>query len=244
MLHLTNEEISELYALLSHYHNNYLAKAGVQLPSLYRNGVYTKDALTLVYLAYDYPNTRIVTRDELVEFLRQYDPSVLEVPQPRQLSTRKGWYILAGSRNKSDSALQPGEYRLKTLEKPAPGFSAQPCVSSLTDTAWEAVKAQYDYRCACCGCKEGEPHRYQKSHIVQLHKGKMDPAKPLTVDNTIPQCGVCYRPFRNFWVYNKKGRILAVANAKAIDASSEVVQREIYTRLYAKYNGADPDTLE
>ena len=55
MLRLSDQEISELYAMICHYHNTYLAKEGVRLPKLRRGQEYTKDALTLVYLAYHYP---------------------------------------------------------------------------------------------------------------------------------------------------------------------------------------------
>ena len=51
MLRLSDQEISELYAMICHYHNTYLAKEGVRLPKLRRGQEYTKDALTLVYLA-------------------------------------------------------------------------------------------------------------------------------------------------------------------------------------------------
>ena len=71
----------------------------------------------------------------------------------------------------------------------------------------------------------------------------MDPSKPLTADNTIPQCEICNRPDRNSWVYDKKGRVIKIANPKVIDSASELVQRDIYARLYAKYHGADPETL-
>ena len=72
MLRLSDQEISELYAMICHYHNTYLAKEGVRLPKLRRGQEYTKDALTLVYLAYHYPDTRIVTKEELTAFIRLY----------------------------------------------------------------------------------------------------------------------------------------------------------------------------
>ena len=89
MLRLSDQEISELYAMICHYHNTYLAKEGVRLPKLRRGQEYTKDALTLVYLAYHYPDTRIVTKEELTAFIRLYDPNVLDVQQARNWVHRK-----------------------------------------------------------------------------------------------------------------------------------------------------------
>lgn len=244
MLQLSDQEISELYALICHYHNIYLAKEGVRLPKLRRGQEYTKDALTLVYLAYHYPDTRIVTKEELTAFIRLYDPNVLDVQQARHLGAQKGWFILSGTRSDNTSVcLHPGEYLLKTLERPYPGFTAERRGACLDDDTWEALKRAYDYRCACCGCQEGAPHRYWKNQIVHLQKGHMDPSKPLTADNTIPQCEICNRPDRNYWVYDKKGRVIKIANPKVIDSASELVQRDIYARLYAKYHGADPEAL-
>ena len=124
MLRLSDQEISELYAMICHYHNTYLAKEGVRLPKLRRGQEYTKDALTLVYLAYHYPDTRIVTKEELTAFIRLYDPNVLDVQQARHLGAQKGWFILSGTRSDNTSVcLHPGEYLLKTLERPYPGFT-------------------------------------------------------------------------------------------------------------------------
>ena len=216
----------------------------MRLPKLRRGQEYTKDALTLVYLAYHYPDTRIVTKEELTAFIRLYDPNVLDVQQARHLGAQKGWFILSGTRSDNTSVcLHPGEYLLKTLERPYPGFTAERRGACLDDDTWEALKRAYGYRCACCGCQEGAPHRYWKNQIVHLQKGHMDPSKPLTADNTIPQCEICNRPDRNYWVYDKKGRVIKIANPKVIDSASELVQRDIYARLYAKYHGADPETL-
>lgn len=103
MLRLSDQEISELYAMICHYHNTYLAKEGVRLPKLRRGQEYTKDALTLVYLAYHYPDTRIVTKEELTAFIRLYDPNVLDVQQARHLGAQKGWFILSGTRSDNTS---------------------------------------------------------------------------------------------------------------------------------------------
>ena len=66
---LSSEEIHRIYDMLAQYHRAYLAQAGVALPALQRGDAYTKDALTLVYLARDYPDTHVVSKEELTAFI-------------------------------------------------------------------------------------------------------------------------------------------------------------------------------
>ncbi len=42
----------------------------------------------------------------------------------------------------------------------------------------------------------------------------MNPARPLEEGNIIPQCQICNRPDRNRWVFDKTGRVIAVAISK------------------------------
>ena len=76
---MTKKEINDTYELIVKYHEQYLEKKGVKLPKLYTESKkYTKNALTLVYLAFGYPNTDIVSKQELTEFIQQYYPDVLD----------------------------------------------------------------------------------------------------------------------------------------------------------------------
>ena len=67
----------------------------------------------------------------------------------------------------------------------------------------------------------------------------MDPATPLEPGNVIPQCLPCNQASRDFWVFDDKGRVVAVANPAVIDRSSEDVQRQIYERLSRKFGGPE-----
>lgn len=231
---LSDKQIDDTYELLERYHQEYLADCGVALPSLRKKDGYTKDALVLVYLAQGYPHTRAVSKDELTDFIRRYYPDTNDVQQARHLAAQKGWYIESGTRGDMASRdLRPGEYRLKTLTEHYPGFTAQRRQQAEGDW-WEQMKADYDYRCACCGSREGEPHRYWKGTITKLEMGHMDPTKPLTPDNTIPQCEKCNRPDRNDWIYDRKGRVVALASARPVLRSSRAVQREILGQLKNK----------
>lgn len=234
---LTAEEIQTIYAQLADYHGRYLAPRGVKLPELRRpDGQYAQTALALVYLARGYPDTRTVSKSELTEFMRTYYPQVNDVQQARHLAAQHGWYVLSGSRNDDRTAdVPPGEYKLASLTEAYPGFRDQQRADPAEPDYWERLKAAYGYRCACCGSKEGEPHLRWPETTTRLEKGHRNPARPPAPGNLIPQCQVCNRADRDFWIYDDKGRVVAVANPAVVDRSPPDVQRQIYERLAPKF---------
>lgn len=242
MKNLTKKQIEDTYEIIKQYHTKYLKSHGVQLPSLKRGNNYTKDALVLVYLAQGYPNTEIISKTELTEFIKTYYPGTNDVQQARHLAAQKGWFILSGTRNDNTSISIPfGSYKLASLEKYYDGFTAERRQECFSKDYWETLKAQYNNKCACCGSVEGQRHRYWKNITVKLQKGHKDPSKPLAEGNIIPQCEQCNRPDRNYWIYDDKGRVISISNEKVIDTCSEELQEKIYSRLYHKYNGKNPD---
>lgn len=246
MKRMSDSEIKAIYETIKSFHSKYLEKHGVKLPELKKNsdGLYSKDLLTLVYLSKDYPKTKIITKKELTSFVKFYYPTVNDVQQARHLGAQKGWYIISGTRNDIASVdLQPGQYQLVTLEKPYPGFTAERRSENFTSDYWEDLKSRYDYKCACCGSIEGKPHRYMKNVITKLQKGHMNPNLPLKDGNIIPQCETCNRADKNYWIYDQKGRVVQIANAKVIDNCSEDIKKEIYQRLFNKFRGKNPKDL-
>lgn len=243
MKKLTDSEILNIYNLIKDYHFKYLEKHGVKLPNLKsKKNEYTKDALVLVYLTKNYPNTEIVSKKELTEFLRIYFDDITDVQQGRHLSTQQGWYILSGKRNDiSKIHLLPGEYKLLTLQKSYPGFSKQRRDKKINEDYWNTLKSQYDFKCACCGSEENKPHRYWKNTITILQKGHKNPNLPLEPGNIIPQCEKCNQPDRDYWIYDDKGRAINIANSKIIDKCSKEIQKEIYIKLYNIFGGKNPE---
>ena len=242
----SDAEIQQTYDLIAEFHAKHLDELGVKLPQLRKaNGDYVLSALTLVYLARGYPAVQTVSKSELTQFMRQYVPDINDVQQARHLAAQSGWYILSGTRKDGrDMNIQPGEYRLISLEKAYPGFNSQRRVDLSSPDYWEQLKAAYGYRCACCGSKEGEPNFNWPDTITVLQKGHMDPTKALSPGNLIPQCVKCNQPARDFWIFDDKGRVVAVANPQVIDRSSESIQFRIYEKLYRKYGGRDPADVE
>ena len=244
MKEINDKEIINTYNLISEYHKKYLEKYGVILPKLYKGNSYTKDALVLIYLVQGYPETKIVSKTELTEFVKLYYPDTNDVQQARHLSAQKGWYILSGTRNDNISLNIPsGSYKLESLKECYKGFTAERRNELFDGDYWENLKMVYEYKCACCGSEEGKNHRYWKNKIVVLQKGHKDPSKPLTEGNIIPQCESCNRPDRNYWVYDKKGRVVSISNEKVIDSCDLLVQKAIYKRLYDKFEGKNPNDI-
>lgn len=242
MTKLSSKEIIDTYNIILNYYNKFLKKYGVILPNLYKGNGYTKDALVLIYLAQGYPNTRIVSKTELTEFIKLFYPDTNDVQQARHLGAQKGWFILSGTRNDNTSISIPaGSYKLQSLEKCYDGFTAERRNELFSGDYWENLKKAYNYKCACCGSEEGKAHRYWKNIVVTLQKGHKDPSKPLEEGNIIPQCESCNRPDRNYWIYDDKGRVVGIANEKVIDTCNETTQKAIYARLYNKYNGENPN---
>lgn len=69
----SDNEIKNTYKMICDYYEKYLKLHGVKLPRLADNkGNYTKDALVLVYLAQDYPKTKVISKGELTQFVRKY----------------------------------------------------------------------------------------------------------------------------------------------------------------------------
>ncbi|TXJ39910.1 hypothetical protein [Brachyspira aalborgi] len=77
---MNKKEIIEIYKVISAMYEKYLKKYGVKPINLYdKNNNYTKDALTLIYLAKDYPNTKAISKQELTDFIRQFYPETNDV---------------------------------------------------------------------------------------------------------------------------------------------------------------------
>lgn len=221
---MDEHEIVRIYEkLIVAKHTKHLVGYGVRLPKLKReNGAYTIDALTLVYLARNYPNTEWVTKEDLTEFIRRFHPSTNDVQSARHLGMQSGFYIVSSRRGnyhpEGKSPPSKNCYLLVSLEEPHPAFVSSKRTTSQEDD-FELIKRRFDYRCATCGSKEGEANlRYRKVR-TQLQQGHRNPKQSLKGSNLIPQCQFCNRADRNNWVYDKRGRVIAVASIKPIKQS-------------------------
>ena len=233
---MDNTEIKNIWNIIVQYHEKYLKNEKVKLPSLYTSkNKYSKDALVLIRLAKGYPNTEVVSKQELTNFIKTFYPETTDVQQGRHLSMQQGWNISSGTRG--DSGLPKGSYKLVDLKTSYPAYSSSRREGFKGN--FNAIKKQYHFRCACCGAQEGKEHYFRKNIIVQLQKGHMNPSLPLKEGNIIPQCQICNRPDRNRWIYDKTGRVIEVADTKDgyrivkkfIEKTSKETQKELFAFL-------------
>ncbi len=236
MLNLTDSEIENAYEELKEIHKNNLEGLGVKLPRLKTGNKFTKYALVLIYL-YKKFNQK-VSKTELTNFMKKYYPDINDVQQARHLGAQYGWNIISRTRRDLEAiklGLREGEYQLISLDSHYPNFTKMRRETNVSEDAWEELKKHYKFRCATCGSKEGEPNFHYPSSITKLQKGHMNPNKPLTKENLIPQCEKCNRPDRNYFEYDKKGRVVRIADPKFILKSDKKIQKETYEFLKLKF---------
>lgn len=142
------------------------------------------------------------------------------------MGKQDGWYIISGKRG--DTLVEDipnGYYKLISLEEGYPRFNPKRRGSTVDEGFWIKLKAEYGNRCACCGSKEGEPHRYNPTIITTLQKGHKNPNLPLSPQNIIPQCEICNRPDLNNWEYNDEGRVIKIAKASIVDSCTDELKK-------------------
>ena len=218
-------EIEKKYNEILVEYKNSLEKHDVKMPNLYSNGHYTLIALVLVYL-YSKIGEK-VSKQELTDYLRTMGFDTNDVQQARHLAQQSGWYILSGTRGDyecNDLGIKPGEYMLKTISEPYPSYKNLKRSEALNADSWDELKRIYNYRCATCGSKEGEQNFLYPASITTLQQGHKDPSKPLTLDNTIPQCPFCNRASRNYFVFDNKGRVEKIYDPHFVLRSDKEVQ--------------------
>ena len=165
-----------------------LKSHGVKLP---REGSISRDTLEVLYA-------------HMAEFISKLDinKSIGYDGPDNQMQRglkRDGWHVIS-------DANRPVKYKLVDLNvKPGwnPGKRKEQFFKG-----WENIKEAYDCRCATCGSKEGEPSFKDRTVITKLEKGHMDPSKQLTDINCIPQCTICNKAFRDWWIFDSTGRVI------------------------------------
>lgn len=209
---MTKKEINDIWQIITENYNTYLKDKGVKLPELTICGKYTKNALVLVRLAKDYPNTKIVTKQELTRFIQDFYPNTVDVQQARHLAMQQGFNIVSGTRGDSKEGIPFASYKLLDLKTVYPAFTKERRIGF--EGNWQEIKKQYNYRCAVCGSQEGKEHLFRKSVIIKLPKGHMNPNLPLEIGNIIPQCQICNQADKDKWIYDKTGRVIEVASTE------------------------------
>ncbi|UEC01941.1 HNH endonuclease signature motif containing protein [Burkholderia vietnamiensis] len=225
----TEADVQHYYGLLVVEHQKHLATHGVKLPPLLdeRTEKYNNRALQLVYLRIHL--RELVSREDITEFVRLFNPDVSGDQQPRHLAY-DGWDVrLAGKAKETfDGNPVPNGFNvLASTEAPKPTFLKTNLkrLGKVKASDWVSLQAAYDHKCATCG----EPNE------GKLEKGHMHPGKPLEMGNIIPMCGKCNNWAGNRLVFDENGRVIALATPDLVSASDDQVQHEIYRMLDARF---------
>ncbi|MDO8466969.1 MAG: hypothetical protein Q7S83_02400 [bacterium] len=220
---MSPEEIEDWYRKLEVEHATYLAKYGVRFPKWN-----TTKALWLIFLR-KYQG-KPVHKDTISSFVETVMPKIGKDQQVRHLAG-DGWYILnRGDKLPEKSETVPSGYHiLITTESPKPSFLFKSLkrAGRLAAKDFESLKAVYDFRCATCGSQERKPNFLEPDKRTTLQQGHMNPLKPLSLENSIPQCQVCNGVYKDDYVFDAKGRAIAVASPRPVLKADKAVQEQI-----------------
>lgn len=241
-LNVSVKEIRDIHNKIVFSYNTYLKDYGVKklwddnIPNDCADADFTKylDAkeLQLIFL-YKYLNC-LVHKDMVSEFVRQHIPNAAFDQQVRHLGSQYLWYVLnKGSKIPNSNEKVPSGYNyLFSIEVANPIALAMALkrTGRLGARNFTELKLAYGNKCATCGIEEGKKDT-RNEEIVVLQQGHMNPRKPLTLDNTIPQCQYCNQTYKDYFMFNEHGRVIAVNNPLILLKSPKTVQDEMITVL-------------
>ena len=135
---ISDSELTKFYNEIKMNWEKYLKKSSVRMPNLSSGGKYTINSLVLIYL---YSKLgKIVSKQELTEFLKSMGIESNDVQQARHLAQQSGWYILSGTRGDiecKEYGIAPGEYLLKTIKEAYPSYKQLKRTEYLNAASWE-----------------------------------------------------------------------------------------------------------
>ncbi len=226
-VYMSPDEVDTWYSTLSDEHDVSLSQYSVVLPKLG-----TIKCLWLVYLR-KYQGI-LVHKDTISSFVASVNPRAGKDQQVRYLAA-DGWYVLnKGDKLLGESGVVPNGYHvLVTTDNPKPRFLFQSLrrAGRIAAKDFSQLKAVYGFRCITCGSQEGKSHLLEPGKITTLQQGHKDPRQQLTLSNSIPQCQVCNDVYQDDYVFNDKGRVVAISSARPVLRSSRIVQSELKVLL-------------
>ena len=241
-LNITEKEIREIHNKIVSSYEAYLKDYGVKklwsddIPADCTDIEFVSflDAkeLQLIFL-YKYLNC-FVHKDMVSAFVRKFIKNIALDQQVRHLGSQYFWYVLnKGVKVPNADITVPSGYNyLVSIEMPNPKAVAEALkrTGRLGARSFGELKMAYGNKCATCGIEEGKKDT-RNEEIVILQQGHMNPRKPLTLDNTIPQCQYCNQTYQDYFMFNEHGRVIAVNNPLILLKSPKTVQDEMITVL-------------
>lgn len=240
-INLPIDEVRVLFKKLVKSYNTYLVPYGVRAPWR-EEGANNIDLMTddefieyldtkTLQLIFLYKHIRcFVHKDTVSAFVRRFKPTAAYDQQVRHLGSQYLWNVLNRTAKIPDceETVPNGYNYLVSIETPNPKAIAEAMKRSgrLAAKSFEDLKLAYHGKCATCGIKEGTKDT-RNELMVALQQGHMNPRKPLTLDNTIPQCQYCNQQYLDYFCFNEHGRVVAVNNPHILLKSPRDVQDEM-----------------
>lgn len=237
-INIPDKEIREIHNKIVFSYNAYLKDYGVR--KLWGDDIPTEcsdtefvsylDAkeLQLIFL-FKYMNC-LVHKDMVSEFVRKHIPNAAFDQQVRHLGSQYLWYVLnKGAKIPNTDEKVPSGYNyLFSIEvaNPIAVALALKRTGRLGAKNFVELKIAYGNKCATCGIEEGKKD-IRNEGIVVLQQGHMNPRMPLVLSNTIPQCQYCNQTYKDYFLFNEYGRVIAVNNPEILLKSPKPVQDEM-----------------
>lgn len=199
--------------------NKYLRDAGIKLPAKGTSKWYQLAILKRY-------ERKAVHKRDISRLIAEKTETAATDQQVRHLKTQGGWFVLNRGDSHEGKYAPEGCHVLVTTKSPSPE-STLGRRAAVAGGDWDEILEKYDNRCASCGTRIGERHRFDGSYTVEvLEKGHMDPGKPLKAGNIIPQCRWCNRTARGDFTFDEQGRPRAIASLRPVKrAGKDVIQK-------------------
>lgn len=239
-LKMDAKEAQQIFRQIEKDFEKNLKEHKVKLP-----GYNTNYYFQLVFL---YKNKgKFIHKDVVSEFVKTMNTKAGSDCQVRQLA-QQGWYVLVKNDEVPGTTLKTpsGYHTLFTTDEAKPSYllALDKRKSRLEAKTFEELKKIYNNKCATCGAVEGKKHPREINKIVVLQQGHMNPRKELTIQNSIPQCESCNGTYKNYFIFNKNGRIISISNPQFVLKSEDDIQREIFLILKEKLNLKNESDIE
>jgi hypothetical protein len=197
---ITNQHLQVVYnEIVVPYWDTYLREKGVRRPP----GFGTIQAAALCLLSYNYPDTYIWSKEDIVVTLSRLGYRSND-PQPRHLGNQYGFCLYTDDRLRGvGMKLKRGSHWLKTLEETFPGD-------------WSPDRRNghkgflQDGRCSTCGGRVGDENWRFTGIIESVSECHADPSLPINEYNRVVQCNICNRQMQDHYALYPDGMVKEV----------------------------------
>lgn len=178
--------------------NSFCENEGVKLPKIGTQKYY-------VLKFYFINKNKILTKQQIQSYVGDcLSKQIGDLQDVRHLGKQVGFNIMQGGEIFNGIKLKKGEYLFTGFDKTNDFYNNKKRAKNPVD--FEECKKNFDHRCATCGSKEGESHRFTKQPTL-LEKGHKNPELPLDLSNLIPQCEFCNKKYKNRFIFDDFGQI-------------------------------------